>query len=881
MSSTKAVYDSDVTLETNSFTRENYNFIGWNTESDGSGTGYKDGVVVSNLVITDNGSFTLYAQWEAVPEPEEPEPTEPEPKDPEPTEPEPTVPEPTEPEPTEPEPTVPEPTIPEPAEPKPTEPEPTIPEPAEPGPSDPVPDNEPAIVIADDSSNVLSSITLLTGQDKALKVVFDSGEAYDSRISWSSDNSGVATVDVNGLVTAKMPGEAVISVISENGEYAASAEINVKQAASSVAFKKTDIQLGVGEQTAIGYTVLPIQVSQDVLWTSSDKSIVTVDENGIVSAVSKGSAEVTATAADGSGIFNTMQITVGNRIESIAIEDGGVTSVVAGKTLVLQAVVNGNEEENAPVNNEVFWTVENGSGYATISSTGTLTGIKEGTVKVTLRTYNGLAESREYYVYVPVKKASLRQSSVVISPNSSYTLGLDIVPTVTNGNAKGEATLEQPVKWSVDEAYSQYLSVDEDTGVIVAGNLTKNNIPVRATYVPYGGVAKTVTCKVSIKNKTFESMTLSKNSITMIGGKKTTINAKFSPVVPEEGGAIWSVEEGEDVVVISDSTDSYATITAFPTSEEKRAVILARAKANPDIVARCEVIIQPGAAYIRITKDEEDITGAKFELVKGASKVLKAEVLATDKASLAVNQKVTYKVDNPTVATVGSSGKVSAKNNGVAHITAVSAENGTVVATCTVNVVTLSLDKSTAVMGLREGNNTLVITPMGVTEDTELVWSLNNTKATAHLEKNGEIKNDLTADGTYSLVLEGVSSGTVKVTACVKGTSKKAQCKVTIYSHATGIKVSGVGAEIFDEAYNFAKTISKGKTATIKASPTYYNYTNKKYVLNQQVTFRSSNPEVATVSDAGKVTAVTSGTAYITVSTVDGNITKVVKITVK
>ena len=880
MSTTTATYDVDVALELNSFSRENYDFIGWNTKSNGSGTNYADGAIVSNLVKSNYGNITMYAQWEAIPEPEPivPEPTEPDPTDPEPTVPEPTEPEPSvpAPEPTEPEPTVPEPTVPEPAEPQPTVPEPTTPEPTV-----PAPDKKPAIFIADDDSNVVSDITLLTGQEKVLKVELNSGEAYDGRISWSSDNSGVATVDVNGLVTARMPGEAAISVVNESGDYYAFAMVYVKQSASLVKFDKNEIKLGVGEQYTIKHAVLPAGASQDVLWTSSDSSIVSVDENGVLRGVSYGNVTVTATASDGSNVYASAQITVGNAIESLRIEDNGVTSVPAGKTLLLGAVINDNLESKIAANSDVVWSVEAGSGFATINSTGTLTAIKEGTVKVTLTAYNGVSESKEYFIYVPVKKASLRQSSVVMAPNSSYTLGLDIVPTVTNANAKGEATLVEPVKWSVDEAYAQYLSVDADTGVVTSGALLKGSIPVRASYTPYGGEQKTVTCKITIKNQTMTDMTLNKSSISMIGGRQVTINAKFTPAVPQEGGAVWSVEDGKDAVVISDSSDSYATITAYPTSVEKNAVILARAKADSSIIARCEVTVTPGAAYVRISKDDMDVTGGSFELAKGTSTTLGVEVLASNKKALAANQKVTYKTDNPTVATVGSKGKVSAKSDGVAHITVVSAENGTVFASCTVNVATLSLDKSTAVMGLRESNNRLVITPMGVTEGTQLDWSLSNNKANAHLEKDGKVKNELSADGSYKLVLEGVESGTIKVTACVKGTSKKVYCTVTIYSHVSGLSISGAGEEISGSGYNYEKVIAKGRTSSIKATPSYYKYTSRKYVLSQQVTYRSSNSAVVTVSETGKISAITPGTAYITAASVDGNVTKVIKVTVK
>ena len=56
-------YDQTQNLTANTFTRENYNFSGWNTSANGSGTSYTDGQSVSNLTTESNGTVTLYAQW--------------------------------------------------------------------------------------------------------------------------------------------------------------------------------------------------------------------------------------------------------------------------------------------------------------------------------------------------------------------------------------------------------------------------------------------------------------------------------------------------------------------------------------------------------------------------------------------------------------------------------------------------------------------------------------------------------------------------------------------------------------------------------------------------------------------------------------------------
>lgn len=58
-----------VALTANTFEREDYTFIGWNTSADGLGQGYADGEPISNLSSTDGTEITLYAQWEYAPMP--------------------------------------------------------------------------------------------------------------------------------------------------------------------------------------------------------------------------------------------------------------------------------------------------------------------------------------------------------------------------------------------------------------------------------------------------------------------------------------------------------------------------------------------------------------------------------------------------------------------------------------------------------------------------------------------------------------------------------------------------------------------------------------------------------------------------------------------
>ena len=64
MSDQTLTYDKTQFLTKSTFTKENYNFVSWNTKQDGSGTSYGDEEGVKNLSSTQDEVITLYAQWQ-------------------------------------------------------------------------------------------------------------------------------------------------------------------------------------------------------------------------------------------------------------------------------------------------------------------------------------------------------------------------------------------------------------------------------------------------------------------------------------------------------------------------------------------------------------------------------------------------------------------------------------------------------------------------------------------------------------------------------------------------------------------------------------------------------------------------------------------------
>ena len=145
-------------------------------------------------------------------------------------------------------------------------------------------------------------ITLYIGKTRALTALLEPADA-DSSFLWTSSDEAVATVDASGVVLAVSPGIAVVALTAQDGSgLAAECVVTVLRPISSLAVAG-QARIQVGKSYPLAALDGEIPIAQDVLvWTSSDEAIATVDASGIVTGVSIGTATITATARDGSGL---------------------------------------------------------------------------------------------------------------------------------------------------------------------------------------------------------------------------------------------------------------------------------------------------------------------------------------------------------------------------------------------------------------------------------------------------------------------------------------------------------------------------------------------------------------------------------------------------
>lgn len=146
----------------------------------------------------------------------------------------------------------------------------------------------------------LSELTLEIGKKKLLICTVAPENADNRNVTWSSDNEAVATVTANGLVTAQGGGEAKITVTTEDGSFTAVCVVTVKITMTGLTLPETSVSMKVGEKKTVSATKTPTDATDALVWSSDNADVVTVSENGELTAVSAGTATVTVKNADGS-----------------------------------------------------------------------------------------------------------------------------------------------------------------------------------------------------------------------------------------------------------------------------------------------------------------------------------------------------------------------------------------------------------------------------------------------------------------------------------------------------------------------------------------------------------------------------------------------------
>ncbi len=231
-----------------------------------------------------------------------------------------------------------------------------------------------------------TTLTLAVGASETLTATVAPDTAPNKAVTWTSGDPKIATVDDKGKVTAVKEGNVKITVTTADGQKTAECAVTVTAAGvpvTGIALDKTELTLTEGETGTLSATVTPENATnKKVKWTSSDTKVATVDDKGVVTAVKKGTATVTAATEDGNKTA-ACKVTVNEKppavvpVTGVTLDQTALTLKV-GETVTLSATVT---PDNA-TNKNLSWSTNN-VGIAKVDASGLVTAVAPGTATIT------------------------------------------------------------------------------------------------------------------------------------------------------------------------------------------------------------------------------------------------------------------------------------------------------------------------------------------------------------------------------------------------------------------------------------------------------------------------------------------------------------------
>lgn len=387
--------------------------------------------------------------------------------------------------------------------------------------------NKPTVNVTVDLDSISlnkTELNLEKGVSETLKVTYNPEAAGKGKtVTWSSSDTKVATVSKDGKVTAMAPGTAKITA-SVDGKTAV-CTVNVTATLKGISLNKSELNLkkGQSEKLVVSYDPADTTDKKDVVWTSSDTSVVSVAADGTVNALKEGTAEITAKVGDKTAVC---KVTVKEiHLNEISLSKAE-TTIAKGKTETLKVIYN---PEDTTDDKTVIWS----SGNPEIASVkdGVVTAIKAGTTEITAKVGDKTAVCK-VTVNIPLESITISPSEMRLESGETKSFKVTYNPEDT--------TDDKTIRWNVED--NTIASVDENGNVTgLKGGVTT----VSATSA--NGLTVSAQVKVLIHTTGLE---MSAKEAEVNRGEEIQLGVNFIPANTDDSkDVIWYSTDQEVAVV--------------------------------------------------------------------------------------------------------------------------------------------------------------------------------------------------------------------------------------------------------------------------------------------------------------------------------------------
>lgn len=498
-----------------------------------------------------------------------------------------------------------------------------------------------------------ASSTITYGQTKQLSAT----KSTPASITWSSNNTSVATVNQSGLVTSSSSGTTAIKAsVAASGEYAAGEKtVTVTVNPITTTLTVTPSPAAVTKNNTVTLTATTNSPC-GVTWSSDNTAVATVNSSGVVTGIAPGTANIYAEVPVYAGRYtrayaNTTVTVSNNPTPTITINPTAATIYFNGTKQLT-----GSSQSSETIQ----WSSSN-TAAATVSSSGLVSGVASGTTIITAYvpevpgTWAPASTTATITVNPITGTASVSPSQTTIRVGSWITL-----TGSTNSTATGTWSSANP---SIARISSNSTVVGVATGTTtitysvpaVSGKYTAASATCTVTVIPalIRPTVSSISLTLTPAAKSTPTLTISTGTTTMNALSTKTISAssnsdaKINFISSNTGIATVSSTPatGSTSCVISGVASGTTTITAY----------VAESQYYSSASTTCTVTVSPVTGTITVSPGSATIR-------VGATTGLTATKNST--------ATVSWTSSNTSVATVNSSGRVTGVSRGSATITA-------------------------------------------------------------------------------------------------------------------------------------------------------------------------------------------------------------------
>lgn len=243
-------------------------------------------------------------------------------------------------------------------------------------------------------------IELLLGDEYTIAVLVSPDDATYPELTWEIDDSEIASISEDGILTALACGEAIITATSTNN-ISDTVVVKVDEIKATSLDIEAPATIFLGSSASLSPKFSPIDTTdQNITWAVDDTSIANITDEGVVTANAIGTVTITATQKDVSATCTIEILPI--VVEEIRITASTEEDISKDDIITFSAEV---FPENATYP-DITWSVSNPE-IATITSDGTLTALKSGTVTVIATAGDGFTAEYEVTVSSPVLSTTL------------------------------------------------------------------------------------------------------------------------------------------------------------------------------------------------------------------------------------------------------------------------------------------------------------------------------------------------------------------------------------------------------------------------------------------------------------------------------------------